>query len=59
MEINMRLKLKIIEKFKSQIGFAYKAGEDEGTVSRIVNGWRQLSDRLAQEVLRLRHHHPS
>ena len=39
----MRLKLRIIETFRSQTRFAYELGEDKGNVSRIVNGWRQLS----------------
>lgn len=49
MDINMRLKLKIIEVFRSQTRFAYELGEDEGLVSRIVNGWRQLPPEKQQQ----------
>lgn len=49
MGINMKLRLKIVEKFRSQIGFAYEIGEDETMVSRIVNGWRPLSPEKQRE----------
>jgi hypothetical protein len=39
--MNQRLKGKIIEKFGSQIRFAFTTGEDESPVSRIINGWRK------------------
>lgn len=43
MENNMKLRLKIVEKFRSQTRFAYELGEEEAVVSRVVNGWRKLS----------------
>lgn len=41
--MNMRLKLKVIERFQTQADFAAAIGEDESTVSRAIRGRRQLS----------------
>jgi hypothetical protein len=43
MEINLKLKLKIIEKFGSQIHFARVSGVDESKVSKVMRGWRTLT----------------
>ena len=40
--MNLRLKIKIIEKFGSQADFAMKMKVDESVVSRIVRGRRVL-----------------
>jgi hypothetical protein len=39
------IRLKIIEKFDTQIKFACAAGIDEGIVSKIVNGVKRPSDK--------------
>ena len=41
--MNMPLKLKIIEKFESQTHFAAAIGEDEAKISKVIRGWRKLS----------------
>ena len=41
--MNMRLRLKIIEHFGSQVHFAHVLGQDEAKVSKVVRGWKTLS----------------
>ncbi len=40
--MNLSLKLKIIEKYGSQFGFARAAGVNEATVSRVLRGHREI-----------------
>lgn len=39
---NKKLKLKIIEKYGSQVRFAYENNERESLVSKVIHGWREL-----------------
>ena len=39
---NKKLKLKIIEKYGSQVRFAYENKENEALVSKVIHGWREL-----------------
>lgn len=43
MEMNRRLKAKIIERFGSQADFSQKIGVDESVISRVIRGRRVLS----------------
>lgn len=43
--MNRGLRLKIVEHFGSQIAFAHRLKIDPGLVSRIVRGWRALSEK--------------
>jgi hypothetical protein len=40
--MNQKLKLKIIEKYGSQVRFAFENNENEALVSKVINGWRVL-----------------
>jgi transcriptional regulator with XRE-family HTH domain len=42
------IRLKIIERFDTQIRFANAAGISEGTVSKIVNGLKRPTDKERQ-----------
>jgi len=39
---NKKLKLKIIEKYGSQVRFAYENKENESLVSKVIHGWCEL-----------------
>jgi transcriptional regulator with XRE-family HTH domain len=41
--MNIKLKIKIIEQFKTQADFAAEIGENESIVSRTIRGRRKLS----------------
>jgi len=41
---NLKLKIRILEKFDTQSDFAVAAGCDDTMVSKVVNGRRQLSE---------------
>jgi len=41
--MNLKLRLKIIEKFQTQSDFAAKIGINESVISRVVRGRRELS----------------
>ncbi len=48
-KLNLKLKLKIIEKFKTQADFAEKLGIRDEILSRIVRGRRPLTDNEIKE----------
>ena len=41
--MELDLKKKILEKYGSQIRFAHAVGESETVVSKVVRGWRSIS----------------
>ena len=45
---NLKLKIRILEKFDTQSDFAVAAGCDDTMVSKIVNGRRQLSPEMQE-----------
>lgn len=42
--MNAKLKMRILEKYGSQIRFARAIEEDDTLVSKVVRGWRELDD---------------
>jgi DNA transposition AAA+ family ATPase len=55
MKTNWKLKIKIREKYGSQMRFARKVGMSESTVSKILSGYRQFKGEEAvkwQEALK-------
>jgi len=43
--MNMALKLKIIEKFKTQHLFSQAVKKSESYVSYVINGWKDIDDK--------------
>ena len=42
--VNLKLKFKILEKYRYQADFADEVGTDEATLSRVLRGRRKLND---------------
>jgi hypothetical protein len=40
--MNRKLKSKIVEKYGSQVRFAFENNENEALVSKVIHGWREL-----------------
>ncbi|MFI5329627.1 MAG: helix-turn-helix domain-containing protein [Desulfobaccales bacterium] len=52
--MNLKLKIKIMEHYPSQIAFAFDLGIDGSELSKIVRGWRspkpELKEIIAQKL---------